>query len=139
MKTTSKKNWPPPHLKEYYLNFFSMTSHLNSQRTTDIKPEMLSVVHNGNGTPHDKYNIRGNAHARTNRKDDNFIQRRLAKNLTFILEWGQGTCSLTKQTWCWAYSWYFFPACCLLRFAAFLIYKPKQVTHNLNETSQSLP
>ena len=54
-----------------------MTSHLNSHRTTDIKPEMLSGVQTGNGTPHDKYNIRGNAQARTNRKDDIFMQRRL--------------------------------------------------------------
>ena len=45
-----------------------MTSHLNSHRTTDIKPETLSGVKTGNGTPHDKYNIRGIAHARTNRK-----------------------------------------------------------------------
>ena len=36
-----------------------MTSHLNSHRTTVIKPEMLSGVQNGNGTSHDKYNIRG--------------------------------------------------------------------------------
>ena len=28
-----------------------------------------------------------------------------------ILEWGQGTCSLTKHTRHWAYSRYFFPAC----------------------------
>ena len=54
-----------------------MTSHLNSHRTTDIKPEMLSGVQTGNGTPHDKYNIRGIAHAQTNRKDDIFMQRRL--------------------------------------------------------------
>ena len=36
-----------------------MTFHLNSHRTTDIKPEMLSGVQTGNATPHDKYNIRG--------------------------------------------------------------------------------
>ena len=55
-----------------------MTSHLNSHRTTDIRPEMLSGVQTGNGTlQHDKYNIRGIAHARTNRKDDTFMQRRL--------------------------------------------------------------
>ena len=96
-----------------------MTSHLNSHRTTDIQPEMLSGVQTGNGTPHDKYNIRGIAHTRTNRKEDIFMQRRLLQNFTFILEWGHGTCSLTKHTWCWAYSHYFFPACCLLRFAAF--------------------
>ena len=97
-----------------------MTSHLNSHRTTDIKPEMLSGVQIGNGTPHDKYNIRGIAHAQTNRKDDIFMQRRLVQNFTFILEWGQGTCLLTKHTLRWAYSRYFSPACCLLRFAAFL-------------------
>ena len=68
-----------------------MTSHLNSHRTTDIKPEMLSGVQTGNGTPHDKYNIRGIAHACTKRKDDIFMQRRLVQNLTFILKWGQGT------------------------------------------------
>ena len=44
-----------------------MTSHLNSHGTTDIKPEMLSGVQTGNGTPHDKYNIRGidRAHKQT--------------------------------------------------------------------------
>ena len=65
-----------------------MTSHLNSHRTTDIKPEMLSGVQTGNETPHDKYIIRGIAHAQTNRKDDIFVQRRLVQN--FILAWGQG-------------------------------------------------
>ena len=29
-----------------------MTSNLDSHRTTDIKPEMLSGVQTGNGTPH---------------------------------------------------------------------------------------
>ena len=96
-----------------------MTSHLNSHRTTDIEPEMLSAVQTGNGTPHDKYNICRIAHAQTNRKYDIFMQRRLVQNFTFILDWGQGTCSLTKHTWRWAYSRYFSPACCLLRFAAF--------------------
>ena len=45
-----------------------MTSHLNSHVTTDIKPEMLSGVQTGNGTPHDKYNIGGIAHARQKRR-----------------------------------------------------------------------
>merc|ERR1711875_126900 len=27
------------------------------------------------------------------------MQRRLVQNFTFILEWGHGTCSLTKHTW----------------------------------------
>ena len=54
-----------------------MTSYLDSQTTTDVKPEMIPGVQTGNGIPHDKYNIRGIAHARTNRKDDIFMQRRL--------------------------------------------------------------
>ena len=54
-----------------------MTSHFNSHRTTDIKPEMLSGVQNGNETPHDKYNILGIALVRTNRKDNIFRQRQL--------------------------------------------------------------
>ena len=85
---------------------------------------MLSGVQTGNGTLHDKYNIRGIAHVQTNRKDDIFMQRRLVQNFTFILEWGQETCSLTKHTWRWTYSalQYFFPAYCLVRFAAFFIY-----------------
>ena len=49
-------------------------------------------------TPHDKYNISGIAHAGINRKDNIFMQRRLVQNFTFILECGQGTCSLTKHT-----------------------------------------
>ena len=44
-----------------------MTSHLDSHRT-------ISGVQTGNGTPHDKYNIRGIAHVRTNRKDDIFMK-----------------------------------------------------------------
>ena len=54
-----------------------MIFHLDSRRTTVIKPEMLSGVQTGNGTPHDKYNKRGIAHVRTNRKDDIFMQRQL--------------------------------------------------------------
>ena len=42
------------------------------------------------------------------RKDNIFMQSRLVQNFTFILEWGQGTCSLTKQTRRWAYSLYCF-------------------------------
>ena len=72
--------------------------------TTDIEPVMLSGVQTGNGTPHDKYNIRGIAHACTKRKDDIFMQRRLVQNLTFILKWGQGTCSLIKHTRRWTYA-----------------------------------
>ena len=71
--------------------------------TTDIKPEMLSGVQTGNGTPYDKYNIRGIAYVRTNRKDDIFMQRRLVQSFTYTLEFGRGTCTLTKHTQCWTY------------------------------------
>ena len=40
---------------------------------------MLSGVQTGNEIPHDRYNIRGIAHGRTNRKDDIFMQRRLGQ------------------------------------------------------------
>ena len=65
----------PPPLKEYYLNFFLITFHLDSHGTTDIKPETLSGVRTGNGTPHDGYNRRGFAHVRANRKEYIFMQR----------------------------------------------------------------
>ena len=89
MKATSKneadlKNWPlpqnyfapPPPLKKLP-KILLMTSHLEGHTTTDVKLDMLSGVQTGNGIPHDRYNIRGIAHARTNRKDDIFMQRRL--------------------------------------------------------------
>ena len=95
---------PPPQLKSILPEFFFMTSHLDSHKTTDIKPEMLSGVLTGNGTPHAKYNIYGIAHARTNRKDDIFMQRQPVQNFTYILEWGQGTCTLMKGTRRWTYS-----------------------------------
>ena len=51
-----------------------MTSHPDSHTITDVKPEMIPGVQTGNGIPHDKNDVRGIAHART---DDIFIQRRL--------------------------------------------------------------
>ena len=54
-----------------------MTSHRDSHTITDVKPEIIPGVQTGNGIPHDKYNIRGITHMRTNRKDDIFRQRRL--------------------------------------------------------------
>merc|ERR1712081_18849 len=51
------------------------------------------------------------------------MQRRLVQNFTSILEWGQGTCSLTKHTRRWAYSQYLFPACFPLRFVAFMMFR----------------
>ena len=74
-----------------------MTAPLNSHGTTDIKPEMLSGVQTRNGTPHDKFNIRGIAHVRTNRKDDIFMQRRLAQSFKCIRKGGQGTKSPELQ------------------------------------------
>ena len=58
-----------------------MTSPRDSHTTTDVKPERIPGVFTGNGIPHDIYNIRGIAHARTNRKDDICMQRRLVQNL----------------------------------------------------------
>ena len=52
-----------------------MTSHHNSHTTTDVKPEMISGVETGNGIQHIKYDIRGIAQARTDRKDEIFMQR----------------------------------------------------------------
>ena len=50
-----------------------MTSHLNSNGTTDTKPEMLLGVQTENGIQHDGYNLRGIAHAH----EDIFMQRQL--------------------------------------------------------------
>ena len=94
----------PPSLTRISHAVFFMTSHLDSHRTTDIKADMLLGVQTGNGTPHDKYDICGIAPVRTNRKDDIFMQRRLVQDFTYILEWGQGTSSLTKHTWRLTYS-----------------------------------
>ena len=58
-----------------------MTSHLNSHGTTDIEPEMLSVVQTGNGTQYYKYDLRGIALACTNRKDNIFILEDWRKTL----------------------------------------------------------
>ena len=89
MMTTSKMNTtlkigPPlqifilsPSPWKHYLKFLLMTSHLDSHTTTDVKPEMIPGVLTRNGTPHDKCNIGGIAHARTIRKDDIFMQRRM--------------------------------------------------------------
>ena len=71
MKMASKMA-PPLSLKESP-DIFLMTPHLDSHATTDVKPEMIWVVQTGNGIPCDKYNIRGIAHAHTNRKDNIFI------------------------------------------------------------------
>ena len=66
------QNWPS--LLNYFVplpkklpEIFLMTSHLDSHTTTDIKPDMLSGVQTGNGISHDRYDIRGIAHACANR------------------------------------------------------------------------
>ena len=80
MKTTSKIGLHPqiilsPSTLKKLPEICLMTSHLDSHTTTDVKPDMLSGVQPGNGIPYDRYNIRGIAHVRTNRKDDTFMQR----------------------------------------------------------------
>ena len=59
MKTTSKNLPSPPHL--------------DNHATTDVKLEMITR----SGITNDKYDVPGIAHARTDRKDDIFMQRRL--------------------------------------------------------------
>ena len=60
--------------------------------------EMLSGVQTGNGILHDRYNIRGIADERTNRKYDIFMQRRLGQIFTCTLKWGRGTCNKSDPT-----------------------------------------
>ena len=67
-----------------------MTSHRDSHTITDVKPEIIPGVQTGNGISHDRYNIRGIAHVRTNRKDNILMQRRLGQIFICILEWGKG-------------------------------------------------
>ena len=73
-----------------------MTSQLDSHTTTDVKPEMLSGVQTGNRIPHDRYNVRSIAHARSYIKDDIFMQRRLGQIFTCILKWGRMTCKKSR-------------------------------------------
>ena len=57
-----------------------MTSHRDSHTTTDVNLEIIPGVLTGNEIPHDKCNIHGIAHARTNTKDNIFMQRPLLIN-----------------------------------------------------------
>ena len=66
--------------------------------TTDVKPDMLSGVQTGNGIPRDRFNIRGNAHGRTNRKDDIFMQRRLGQILHVYWSGGKGLLKIEDRT-----------------------------------------
>ena len=74
-----------------------MTSHLNSHRTTDIKPEMLSGVQTGNGNPTS------------------------AKLYIYI---GVGSRDLFIDGAHTALD--IFHACCLVRFDAFFFYNPSE-------------
>ena len=62
-----------------------MTSHLDSHMSTDVKPDILSGVHTGNGIPQDRYNIRGIAtYAQT--------EKTTRAKLYMYIVVGQGTC-----------------------------------------------
>ena len=102
MKVTSIKICLPP-LKEYYLQFFLW--HLTSTATGQLilkricywvsKPEMeLHMINT----------IYVALPMCTNRKNDIFMQRRLVQSFTYMREWGQQTCTLTKHTRRWTYS-----------------------------------
>ena len=105
-KTTLNSIYLPHPLKRILPEIFF--DDLSPQQPQDNWYQTGNVIRRSNrkwnSTPHDIYHIRGIAHAQTNRKDDIFTQRRLVQNFTFILESGQGTCSLTKHTRRWAYS-----------------------------------
>ena len=94
-----------------------MTSHLNSHRTTDIKPEMLSGVQTGNGTPHDKYNIRGIARAHKQKRRHFHAKTTSAKLYYYIGVRSRDLFIDEAHT-----VLDIFPACCLVRFAAFLLF-----------------
>ena len=85
-------------LRECYLKFFLITSNLNSYRTTDIKPEMEL---------HMMYKIYAVLPMRKQTEKTTFSCKDDQCNLTFILEWGQGTCSLTRHIRRWSYFRYF--------------------------------
>ena len=92
MKTTPKMEMTSKMKLKDYLKFNLMTSYRDSHTTTDVKPKIIPGIQTGNGIPHEIYNIRGIAHARTSRKDNIFMQRGLGPIFTCIVEWGQGTC-----------------------------------------------
>ena len=57
------------------MKFLLMTSHHDIHTKINVKPEVIAGIQTRNGIPHDKCNLRGIAHARTNKKDDIFMQR----------------------------------------------------------------
>ena len=83
-----------------------MTSHLDSHKTTDIKPEMLSGVQTGNEIPHDDYNIRGIAHRCSQTEKTTFHAKTPSAELYIYI--GVGSRDLfideaTKHTRRWTY------------------------------------
>ena len=77
MKMTTYKIGPLPNPLKNYLKFLFMTSHRDIHTKIDVKPEVMPGIQTGNGIPHDKCNLRGIAHACTNKKEDIFMERRL--------------------------------------------------------------
>ena len=60
----------------YYMKIL-MTPHLDSHRTTDPKPEILSADSTGNRSSRDGRSVHGIIHVHMRKKDDIFRQRRL--------------------------------------------------------------
>ena len=99
---TAQQFCPPSYYDITWI--FLTTSHLDSHTKNDVKPEMLSGVQTGNRIPHDRYDVRGIAHARSYIKDDIFMQRRLGQIFTYILKWGQMTCKKSRPYLARAYT-----------------------------------
>ena len=113
-------------LKRVLPEIFLMTFHLNSHGTNDIKPEMLSGVQTGNGTPHDKCNICGIARAHK-QKRRHFHAKTTSAKLYYYIGVRSRDLFIDKAHTVLD----IFPACCLVRFASFFgkikILSPKMI------------
>ena len=89
---------PPPHKKLPEILTLTATRQLMSNgicyQVSKLEMEFHMI----------DINIRRIAHARINRKDDIFMQRRLRQNFTCTLEWGQGTRKKSRPCPAWAYT-----------------------------------
>ena len=88
-----------------------LSSSLDSHGTTDIKPEMSSGVQTGNGTSHDKYNIRGK------QKRRHFYAKTTSAKLYIYIEVRARDLYIDEAHTVLD----IFPACCLVRFVAFFV------------------